>query len=171
MAESQSCRRNLIMKERIIILLLIINIFAYAQKCNYLTAINDENLKQTGKFKLLIKNNDKKSFRISKEVNFCNMRLKELEFFNEKTQSFEAASIAKKDIDCFTYRDKAIKLKSGQTYIYDVDIKSDFEVLQTRRYFETFNDRKYRFKISFSLDSYDECGDSNTLVTDWIYKN
>lgn len=159
------------MKKLIIILFLIINIFAFAQKCNYLTALNAENLKQAGKFKLLIKNNDDKSFKIPKEINFCNMRVTKLEVFNEKTQSFEVFSLAKKDIDCFTYKDKSVSLKPSQTYIYDVNIKSDFEVLQSSKFFETFNDKKYRFKISFSLDSYDECGDSNTLVTGWIYKN
>lgn len=147
------------------------NIFAYTQKCNYLAAVNAENLKQTGKSKLLIKNNDDKSFKIPKEINFCNMRVTELELHNEKTQSFEAFSLAKKDIDCFTYKDKSVSLKPGQTYIYDVNIKSDFEVLQSSKFFEAFNDKKYRFKISFSLDSYDECGESNTLITDWIYKN
>ena len=159
------------MKKLIIILFLIINIFAFAQKCNYLTAVNAENLKQTGKFKLLIQNSDDKSFKIPKEIIFCNMRVTKLELYNENTRSFEAFSLAKKDIDCFTYKDKSISLKAGQTYIYDVNIKSDFEVLQSRKFFETFNDKKYRFTISFSLDSYDECGDSNTLVTDWIYKN
>jgi hypothetical protein len=162
---------DLIMKKLIIILFLTINIFAYAQKCNYLAAVNAEHVKQTGKFKLLIKNKDDRSFKIRKEVNFCNIRVTELELYSEKNQSFEAFSLAKKDVDCFTYKDKSIVLKPGQTYIYDVNIKSDFEVLQSNNFFETFNDRKYRFKISFSLDSYDECGDSNTLITDWIYKN
>ncbi|SDI51229.1 hypothetical protein [Chryseobacterium jejuense] len=159
------------MKSAILILFLLINIFAYGQKCNYQTAVNTENLKQTGRFKLLIKNNDEKSFKISKELNLCNMRLEKFEFYNEETQTFEAAHMPKKDIDCFTYSSKAINLKPSQTYIYDINIKSDFEVLQSNKFFETFNDRKYRFKLTFSLGSYDRCRGSNTLITDWIYKN
>lgn len=159
------------MKKLIVILFLIVNIFAFAQKCNYQTAVNTENLKQTGKFKLLIKNNNDKSFRIPKEVNFCNMRITELELYNEKAQSFEAFSLAKKDIDCFTYKNKLLNLKLGKTYIYDIDIKSDFDVLQSNKFFETLNDKKYRFKISFFLGSDEECGDSNVLITGWIYKN
>lgn len=162
--------KNINMKSAILILFLLINIFAYGQKCNYQTAVNTENLKQTGRFKLLIKNNDDKSFKISKELNLCNMRLDKLEFYNEKTHAFEAAYMPKKDIDCFTHF-KAINLKPSQTYIYDINIKSDFEVLQSNKFFETFNDKKYRFKLTFSLDSNNRCGESNTLITDWIYKN
>jgi len=66
---------------------------------------------------------------------------------------------------------KDFTLKPNKTYIYDVNIKSDFEVLQGDRFFDTFNDRKYRFKISFPLESYSQCGESNQLITDWIYKN
>ncbi len=150
---------------------LMVNIFAYGQKCNYLTVVNTENLKQTGEFKLLIKNNDDSSFKISKELNFCNMRLEKLELYNEKNKAFETAHVPKKDIDCFTYHNKSRNLKPGQTYIYDINIKSDFEVLQSTNFFEVFNDKKYRFKLSFSLDSYDRCGESNTLITDWIYKD
>lgn len=134
------------MKKLIIILFLIINIFAFAQKCNY--AVNAENLKQTGKFKLLIKNSDDRSFKIPKEIIFCNMRVTKLELYNENIRSFEAFSLAK-DIDCFTYKDKSISLKAGQTYIYDVNIKSDFEVLQSRKFFETFNDKNTDLKFHF----------------------
>ncbi|MDR2236079.1 MAG: hypothetical protein LBE92_08145 [Chryseobacterium sp.] len=159
------------MKKAILILFLMINIFAYGQECNYLAAVNTENLKQTGQVKLLIKNEGDKSFKIHKELNFCNMRLEKLEFYNEKTKVFEAAAMSKKDIDCFTYQDKNINLKPGQTYIYDVNIKSDFDILQKNRFFETFNDKKYRFKLTFSLGSNKNCGESNYLITDWIYKN
>ncbi|PKF75556.1 hypothetical protein [Chryseobacterium sp. PMSZPI] len=159
------------MKKLTLILFLMVAIFAFGQKCNYTTAVNSENLKQTGKFKLLIRNNDEKSLKISKELIFCNMRLEKLEFYNERTKTFEAAHIPKKDIDCFTYHNKAINLRPGQTYIYDIDIKSDFDVLQSNKFFEKANERKYRFKLTFSVDDYDRCGESNTLITDWIYKN
>lgn len=159
------------MKKLTLILFLMVNIFAFGQKCNYTTAVNSENLKQTGRFKLLIKNTDKKAITIGKELNFCVMRLEKLEFYNEKTSAFEAAVIPKKDIDCFTYHNKNIKLKPEQTYIYDIDIKSDLDVLQSNRFFEGANERKYRFKLIFSVDSYDRCEESNTLITDWIYKN
>ncbi|WP_263004617.1 hypothetical protein [Chryseobacterium edaphi] len=99
------------------------------------------------------------------------MRLIDLEIFNEDTQSFEKMNLAKKDIDCFTYKDKDFKLKPNKNYVYEVNIKSDFEVMQSTKFFEVFNDRKYRFKISFSLDTYAHCGESNNVVTNWIYKN
>ncbi|MCW3169698.1 hypothetical protein OMO38_14325 [Chryseobacterium sp. 09-1422] len=99
------------------------------------------------------------------------MRLIDLEIFNEDTQSFEKMNLAKKDIDCFDFKDKSIKLRPAKINVYTVDIKSDFAVLQSTDFFETFNDRKYRFKISFSLDTYAHCGESNNVVTDWIYKN
>ncbi|WP_221177748.1 hypothetical protein, partial [Epilithonimonas hominis] len=152
--------------------ILFISFIAFSQEhCNYLVTLNSENLKDTGKFKLFIKSTDDKSFRIRKEVNFCNMRLNEFELYDEKTKSFDKIHLGTKDIDCFTYNDKYKKLKPNETYTYNVDIKSDFEVLRNSKFFETYNDRKYRFKISFNLDSYDRCGESNTLITDWIYKN
>lgn len=145
--------------------------FALAQNCKYQLTINSENLKETGKFKLTIKNTDSQSFKIPKKINLCNMRLIDLEIFNEDTQSFEKMNLAKKDIDCFDFKDKSIKLRPAKINVYTVDIKSDFAVLQSTDFFETFNDRKYRFKISFSLDTYAHCGESNNVVTDWIYKN
>ena len=145
--------------------------FSLAQICKYQVAFNSENLKQTGKFKLTLKNIDSIFFKIPKEINFCNMRLEDLEFYNENTRSFERMNLANKDIDCFTYKDKNIKLKPNKIYVYHVNIKSDFEVIQSSNFFEIFNDRKYRFKISFYLDTYIQCGESNRLVTDWIYKN
>lgn len=145
--------------------------FALAQNCKYQLTINSENLKETGKFKLTIKNTDSQSFKIPKKINLCNMRLIDLEIFNEDTQSFEKMNLAKKDIDCFDFKDKSIKLRPAKINVYTLDIKSDFAVLQSTDFFETFNDRKYRFKISFSLDTYAHCGESNNVVTDWIYKN
>ena len=145
--------------------------FALAQNCKYQLTINSENLKETGKFKLTIKNTDSQSLKIPKKINLCNMRLIDLEIFNEDTQSFEKMNLAKKDIDCFDFKDKSIKLRPAKINVYTVDIKSDFAVLQSTDFFETFNDRKYRFKISFSLDTYAHCGESNNVVTDWIYKN
>ncbi|WP_143884871.1 hypothetical protein [Chryseobacterium binzhouense] len=99
------------------------------------------------------------------------MRLENLELYNEENQSFEKMNLAKKDIDCFTYKDKDIKLKPNKKYVYEVNMKSDFAVLQNGNFFEAFNNRKYRFKVSFALDSYSNCGESNILITDWIYKN
>jgi hypothetical protein len=145
--------------------------FAFAQNCKYQLTINSENLKEKGKFKLTIKNTDSQSFKIPKKINLCNMRLIDLEIFNEDTQSFEKMNLAKKDIDCFDFKDKSIKLRPAKINVYTLDIKSDFAVLQSTDFFETFNDRKYRFKISFSLDTYAHCGESNNVVTDWIYKN
>ena len=65
-----------------------------------------DDLKETGRIKLFIKNTGKETFRVRKEINFCNMRLVDLESFNYDTQSFEKYVI-QKDIDCFTYRDKS----------------------------------------------------------------
>lgn len=149
----------------------MISWFAFSQKCNYQIFINSENLKETGKFKLMIKNTDNQSFKIRKEISFCNMRLESLEFYNGETQSFEKINLANKDIDCFTYRDKDFNLKPNKTYTYNINIKSDLEVMQGDKFFDTFNDRKYRFKISFPLGSYSQCGESNQVITDCIYKN
>ena len=160
------------MKKSAIILLLVMNLLVFAQEnCQYSVTINSDRLKETGVFQLTIKNVGDKSFKIRREINFCNMLLNDLEYYNEKTNQYEKMYRAKKDIDCFTYRDKSKTLKPQKSYNYDVNIKSDFEVIQSENFFDTFNDIKYRFKISFYLDSYDVCGDSNDLFTDWIYKN
>lgn len=145
--------------------------FAFAQNCKYQISITSDNLKETGKFKLAIKNTDSQSFKIPEKINLCNMRLIDLEVYNESNKTFEKINLAKKDIDCFDFKDKSINLRPAKTNFYTVDIKSDFTVLQSTDFFETFNDRKYRFKISFPLDSYVRCGESNKLITDWIYKN
>ncbi|WP_312075311.1 hypothetical protein [Chryseobacterium sp.] len=159
------------MKKITSFLLLMIGWFVFSQKCNYQIFTNAENLKETGKFKLIIKNTDNKSFKIRKEISFCNMRLESLEFYNEETQSFEKINLANKDIDCFTYKDSDFTLKPSKIYTYEVNIKSDLAVMQSDKFFEAFDDRKYRFKISFPLDSYSQCGESNKVITDWIYKN
>ncbi|MCG2794009.1 MAG: hypothetical protein L6262_10740 [Weeksellaceae bacterium] len=160
------------MKNIISFILLVMNSIVFSQEhCDYLVTVNSENLKETGKLKLFIKNIDNKSFRIRREINFCNMMLNDFEWYDEKTKSFDKIPLGTKDIDCFLYNDKYKKLKPKETFVYDVDIKSDFEVLRNSKFFETFNDKKYRFKISFNLDTYDRCGESNTLITDWIYKN
>ncbi|WP_131725478.1 MULTISPECIES: hypothetical protein [unclassified Chryseobacterium] len=159
------------MKKLFSFIIFMIYSSSFAQNCTYQVAINSENLKGTGKFKLTIKNTDSQSFKIPKKINLCNMRLIDLEMYNESKKSFEKINLAKKDIDCFDFKDKSIKLKPAKANIYTVDIKSDLAVLQSTDFFETFNDRKYRFKISFPLDSYARCGESNKLITDWVYKN
>lgn len=151
---------------------MFISTFIFGQNnCQYSVKIKNDNLKNTGLFTLSIMNVGNESFKIPKELNVCNMRLKDLEFFNEETNSFEKMKMGNKDIDCFTYRNKDKNLKPQKTHSYTINIKSDFEVLQNSKFFETSNNRKYRFKLIFSLDSYNRCGESNTLITDWIYKN
>lgn len=159
------------MKKTILFFLLLISFFAFAQEhCNYSVTINSDSLKETGKFKLSVKNIGNKSFIIPKEINICNIILFYLDVFNEKTQTFEKMSERLGNADCFGYDYKYKKLKPSKTYTYEVNIKSDFESLQQRNFFETFNDRKYRFKIGFPLHS-DKYGNRNFLTTDWIYKN
>lgn len=145
--------------------------FSLAQNCKYQVIINSENLKQSGKFELTITNADIKSFKIPKEINLCNMRLIDFEIFNKNTQVFEKINLVNKDIDCFDLKDKLLKLRPDKTYVYTIDIKSDFKVLQSTDFFETLNNETYRFKISFPLGDYVKCGASNNLKTDWIYKN
>jgi hypothetical protein len=159
------------MKKLLSSVFIILSWCAFSQKCSYQTLIHSEDLKETGKFKLIIKNTDHKTFKIPKKINFCNMRLESAEFYNKKNQSFEKINPANKDIDCFTYKDREIKLKPNKEHVYEVNMKSDFAVLQSDNFFEAFNDRKYRFKVSFALGSYSKCGKSNKIVTDWIYKN
>lgn len=158
------------MKNLILLFCLSFNFFVLAQHCNYQVTVNSDNLKETGKIKLFIKNTDNKNFKVPKEINFCNIYLIDLEYFNMKTNQYEKMQRAKKDIDCFTHNNKKVKLKPGKTYVYDIDIKDVFEILQHNNFFETFNDIKFRFKISFPLESNNRCGESNTLLTDWIYK-
>lgn len=160
------------MKNLLFILLCSFHCLVLAQEnCKYSVEINSKNLKETGKFKLSIKNIGLKAFKISKEINFCNMYLVNLEYFNEKSKNYEKMKLAHKDVDCFTYRNKNKNLRPNHIYVYDVDIKNDLEVLQHDNFFGIFNDIKYRFKVSFSMESYDKCGEYNNLTTDWIYKN
>ncbi|MXS71082.1 hypothetical protein GSF70_07620 [Flavobacteriaceae bacterium W22] len=133
--------------------------------------VNNEGFNETGKFNLKIKNIDQKSFKIPKIINFCNIRLVALEFYNEESQAFEKANLGNKDIDCFSFKDKSRNLQPDKIHFYEVNMKSDFEVLQSEKFFDSFKNRKYRFKISFPLDSYTQCGESNILTTEWIYKN
>jgi hypothetical protein len=97
------------------------------------------------------------------------MKIVDLEFFNDRTQSFEKMERTEKDIDCFTYKDKLKKIKPNKMHTYEVDLKSDFDVVLNENSFEIFNDRKYRFKISFAFNHYQDCGEN--LLIDWIYKN
>jgi len=145
--------------------------FSFAQNCEYQVIINSENLKETGKFKLTILSRDTEPFKIPKQINLCNIRLTDLEIYNKTKEAFEKMKLANKDIDCFTFKDKVIKLKSDKTKVYTVDIKSDFETLQETNFFKTLDNEKYRLKISFPLGSYVQCGASNNVKTDWIYKN
>lgn len=160
------------MKKLILFFLFLASFYNYAQEgCQYLVNVYADDLKETGRIKLFIKNTGKETFRERKEINFCNMRVVDLESFNYDTQSFEKVRNTKKDIDCFTYRDKSKTLKSGKTHIYDIDIKSDFKILVNDSFFDSLKNKKYRFRISFALDSYKRCGNSNMMITDWIYKN
>lgn len=143
----------------------------FSQNCRYTVAIHSENFNETGKFKLEIRNTDQKSFKVPKLINLCNIRLIALELYNEKNQIFEKANLANKDIDCFTFKDKSRNLRPDENRVYEVNMKSDFDVLQSKNFFEGFRNRKYRFKISFPLDFSNQCGESNILVTEWIYKN
>ncbi|WP_139326197.1 hypothetical protein [Chryseobacterium gambrini] len=133
--------------------------------------VNNEGFNETGKFNLKITNIDQKSFKIPKIINFCNIRLVALEFYNEESQAFEKANLANKDIDCFAFKDKSRNLQPNKNHFYEVNMKSEFEVLQSEKFFDSFKNRKYRFKVSFPLDSYNQCGESNILTTEWIYKN
>lgn len=160
------------MKSLILFFLFLTSFYTYAQeRSQYMVNVYADDLKETGRIRLFIKNTGKEPFKVSKELNFCNMRLADLESFNYDAQSFEKVGNTKKDIDCFTYRDKSKSLKSGKTYMYDIDIKSDFKILVNDSFFDALKNKKYRFRISFALDSYKRCGNSNMLITDWIYKN
>ncbi len=159
------------MKNNFSFLFLIINCFLFSQNCKYTVNVNNEGFNETGKFNLKITNIDQKSFKIPKIINFCNIRLVALEFYNEESQAFEKANLANKDIDCFAFKDKSRNLRPNKNHFYEVNMKSEFEVLQSEKFFDSFKNRKYRFKISFPLDSYTQCGESNTLTTEWIYKN
>jgi len=160
------------MKNLILFFLFLIGFYAFAQEgCQYIVKVNADGLKETGKIRLFIQNTGKETFKVSEKLNFCNIRLADLESFNQDTQSFEKLNISQKDIDCFKYQDKSKSLKPDKAYTYIIDIKSDFEILLNKSFFDVFRNKRYRFKISFALDSYKLCRKSNTLITDWIYKN
>ncbi len=97
------------------------------------------------------------------------MRIVDLEIFNDHNQSFEKMERTEKDIDCFTNQDKLKKIKPNKMHVYEVNLKSVFDVILSKKFFETFNNRPYRFKISFAFNHYKDCGEN--LITDWIYKN
>lgn len=141
--------------------------FSFAQNCKYQVTINSENLKEKGKFKLTIVNTDSQSFQIPIKINLCNMRLVDLEFFNDATQTFEKKTLSNKDIDCFK-PDIMKKLKPNKTFIYTVNMQSDLDVIERINFFKDHKNSKYRFKISFAINNYKNCG---ALNTDWIYKN
>lgn len=159
------------MKNNFSFLFLIISCFVFSQNCKYSVTVNNDGFEKTGKFTLKIINTDQKPFKIPATINLCNIKLVALEFFNEESQAFEKTNLANKDIDCFTFKDKSKNLRPDKMYVYEINIKSDFEVLQSKNFFDSFKNRKYRFKISFPLDSYNQCGESNVLITEWIYKN
>lgn len=97
------------------------------------------------------------------------MRMVDFELFNEETQLFEKINRTENDIDCFTYSDKLKKNKPDKTYTYQVNLKSYFDIIWNEHFFEDFNDRKYRFKISFAFHDYHNHGEN--LLTDWIYRD
>ncbi len=156
---------------KLILFSVFINCFVSGQKscCSYLTASKTSYLKSTGEFELNIKNIGNESFKVPKEINFCNMRIVDFELFNEETQLFEKMNRTENDIDCFTYSDKLKKIKPDKTYTYQVNLKSYFDTIWSGHFFENFNDRKYRFKISFAFHDYHNRGEN--LLTDWIYRN
>ncbi|WPO83211.1 hypothetical protein SD427_02375 [Chryseobacterium sp. JJR-5R] len=156
---------------KLILFSVFINCFVSGQKscCQYLTASKTSYLKSTGKFELNIKNTGNEFFKVPKEINFCNMRMVDFELFNEETQLFEKMNRTENDIDCFTYSDKLKKIKPDKTYTYQVNLKSYFDIIWNEHFFEDFNDRKYRFKISFAFHDYYNRGEN--LLTDWIYRD
>lgn len=159
------------MKKQILFFFLFIYFFVFPQKhCKYLVTVLNDSLRQKGSLKIIIKNIDENSFYLPKKISLCNMRLEDLEIFDEVKKKYIEMNHSKKDIDCFTFRNREKKLKPSKTYVYNINIKSDFEVLLHHGFFEKYNNQKYRFKLSFSLDTYERCGASNTLITDWIYK-
>lgn len=156
--------------KKLTLFILFINFFVFGQKScyQYTTIANTDQLEKTGKFQLIIKNIGNESFKIPKQINMCNMRIVDLEIFNDHNQSFEKMERTEKDIDCFTYQDKLKKIKPNKMHVYDVNLKSDFNVVVSENFFETFSNRKYRFKISFAFNHYQGCGEN--LMTDWITK-
>ncbi len=157
--------------KKLILFFVFISCFFSGQKscCQYVTDSKTNYLKSTGKFELIIKNTGNESFKVPKEINFCNMRMVDFEFFNDETQLFEKVKRTEKDIDCFTYWDRLKRIKPNKIHTYQVNLKSYFDVIWSESYFESFNDRKYRFKISFAFNDYHNRGEN--LMTDWIYKN
>lgn len=156
---------------KLILFFVFISCFVSGQKscCQYVTAAKTDYLKSTGKFELIIKNTGDESFKVPKEINFCNMRMVDFEFYNDETQLFEKVKRTENDVDCFTYRDKLKRIKPNKTHTYQVNLKSYFDVIWSEYFFESFNDKKYRFKISFAFNDYHNRG--KNLMTDWIYKN
>ena len=155
--------------KQLFLLLIFVSSFIFAQNnCQYSVEIKSNDLKSTGFFFLSIKNIGNESFKIPKKINLCNMRLEDLEFLNKENGRFEKMKLANKDIDCFKL-EKEKNLKPNKVYTYKVDLKSDFSVIESDGFFKTFNDRTYRFKLSFALDGYRKC--NKALITNWIYKN
>ena len=151
--------------KKLILFFLLIDSFVFGQKNNYSIAVYADKLKETGKLKLIVKNRGDESFKVPKKLNFCTMRIVDLEFFNNEIQSFEKIKRTAKDIDCFASPDKFKKIKPYKIYKYEVDIKSDFNIIQSENFFEVLNQSKYRFKIHFASEN------GEILITDWIYKN
>ncbi|MDQ0591758.1 hypothetical protein QFZ37_000127 [Chryseobacterium ginsenosidimutans] len=77
--------------KKLIVFFLCTNFFVFGQKScyQYVTTAKTDQLKKTGKFELVIINTGNESFKIPKKINLCNMRIVDLEFFNDATQSFE----------------------------------------------------------------------------------
>jgi len=156
--------------KKLILFFVFISFFVSGQKscCQYATVPKTEDLKTTGKFELTVKNTGDESFKVPKEINFCNMRMVDFEVFNDETQLFEKVKRTENDVDCFTNRHRLKRIKPNKTHTYQVNLKSYFEVIWSEHFFEKFNNRKYRFKISFAFN--DDQNRGENLLTGWITK-
>lgn len=143
----------------------MINSFVFAQENTYLITVHSEKLSETGKLEMIVNNRGNKSFNVPEKLNFCTMRIVDLELFNNEIQAFEKIKRTEKDVDCFDSRDTFKAIKPKKIYTYEIDIKSDFNAIQNENFFENLNHSKYRFKIYFLTEN------GKTIMTDWIYKN
>ena len=122
-----------IMKQIFIFLLIFKGVFFFSQEselksCNVKYQIDTTNLNKSGFFKLQITNLESMKLKIPRTFSMMRIQVQNLEKYDRELQNFTKEKNSFVDVNCTKCNEKQFKLKSNETFVYNLDINNIYLV-------------------------------------------
>ena len=140
-----------IMKQIFIFLLIFKGTFFFSQEselksCNVKYQIDTTNFNKSGFFKLQITNLESIKLKIPRTFSMMRIQVQNLEKYDRELQNFTKEKNAFVDVNCTKCNEKQFKLKSNETFVYNLDINNLYLVEKKLNQ----QNAKYKFNLFFN---------------------